>query len=373
MAGPAGDGRLPRAGRPHGGPAAGAPALPGGAGGRRAHARRHRAVPRRGARRRPATAGAALAGTAPSPPRPRSAGAPGAARHRLGALAAAGLYAATVGRAQLAARPRTRRAATVRRATMAGIHGMVPLQAADRRPPRLAARRARRRRRAAGGPTAVAEGEPDMTLPPRLRHQRVRQPPPRRRARGDRRPRLHVGGAHPRPPPPRPVRRRRASRPTHVAALLDRARAARASSRPARATCSTRAASTTRRSCATSREPAHRLPQPGGARSPPTWAPTAVSFWSGIRPSTVDADDGVAAAAGRGAATVLEEAERRSVPLGLEPEPGMFVEHAGRRRCGCARSSAHPELLGITLDVGHCVAVEPTTRPPASAAPPTCS
>ncbi|MGH3763015.1 MAG: SCO3242 family prenyltransferase, partial [Actinophytocola sp.] len=76
----------------------------------------------------PATAQAALAGTAITAAaaiggRARS------ARHRLGALTAAGLYSATVGRAQLAAR-RDPSAATVRRATMAGIHGMVPLQAA---------------------------------------------------------------------------------------------------------------------------------------------------------------------------------------------------------------------------------------------------
>jgi len=82
-----------------------------------------------------------------------------------------------------------------------------------------------------------------------------------------------------------------------------------------------------------------------------------VSFWSGIRPSTVDPltawrrmRDGVT--------EVLAEAERLSVPLGLEPEPGMFVERLSdalrlREELGA------PELLGITLDVGHCVAVEP--------------
>jgi L-ribulose-5-phosphate 3-epimerase len=81
-----------------------------------------------------------------------------------------------------------------------------------------------------------------------------------------------------------------------------------------------------------------------------------VSFWSGIRPSTVEPTvawrrlrDGVAA--------VLEEAAVRNVPLGLEPEPGMFVERlpdALRLR----EELGAPELLGITLDVGHCVAVE---------------
>jgi sugar phosphate isomerase/epimerase len=81
-----------------------------------------------------------------------------------------------------------------------------------------------------------------------------------------------------------------------------------------------------------------------------------VSFWSGIRPSTVEPPvawrrmrDGVAA--------VLEEAAVRDVPLGLEPEPGMFVERlpdALRLR----EELGAPQLLGITLDVGHCVAVE---------------
>ena len=81
----------------------------------------------------PAGAATALAGTAVA-----TAAAVGgratSVRHRLGALAGAALYSATVGRAQLAAR-QDPSAATVRRATMVGIHGMVPLQAA------LAARR----------------------------------------------------------------------------------------------------------------------------------------------------------------------------------------------------------------------------------------
>jgi 4-hydroxybenzoate polyprenyltransferase len=75
-----------------------------------------------------ATAEAALAGTALA----AAAAAGGRAhsvRHRLGALTAAALYSTTVGRAQYAAR-QDPSAATVRHATMAGIHGMVPLQAA---------------------------------------------------------------------------------------------------------------------------------------------------------------------------------------------------------------------------------------------------
>lgn len=77
---------------------------------------------------RPATAEAALVGTALTTAAAIG-GRASTGRHRLGALTAASVYATTVGRAQLAAR-REPSAATVRRATMAGIHGMVPLQAA---------------------------------------------------------------------------------------------------------------------------------------------------------------------------------------------------------------------------------------------------
>jgi 4-hydroxybenzoate polyprenyltransferase len=79
-----------------------------------------------------ATAGAVLAGTAAT----ALTAATGSRswRDRLGAVAFTGLYSAVVGRAQLDAR-NDPSAKTVRSATMAGIHGMVPLQAA------LAARR----------------------------------------------------------------------------------------------------------------------------------------------------------------------------------------------------------------------------------------
>ncbi|CRK57966.1 Sugar phosphate isomerase/epimerase [Alloactinosynnema sp. L-07] len=82
-----------------------------------------------------------------------------------------------------------------------------------------------------------------------------------------------------------------------------------------------------------------------------------VSFWSGIRPSTVDPEvawDRLRAGVG----AVLDGAAGYGVPLGIEPEPGMLVE----RLTDALRLRAElgsPDLLGITLDVGHCVAVEP--------------
>jgi L-ribulose-5-phosphate 3-epimerase len=82
-----------------------------------------------------------------------------------------------------------------------------------------------------------------------------------------------------------------------------------------------------------------------------------VSFWSGIRPSDVDPDTAWRRMR-TGVSMVLARASALGVRLGLEPEPGMFVEHLSdalrlREELGA------PELLGITLDVGHCVAVEP--------------
>jgi L-ribulose-5-phosphate 3-epimerase len=73
-----------------------------------------------------------------------------------------------------------------------------------------------------------------------------------------------------------------------------------------------------------------------------------VSFWSGIGDSWDLLRSGVAA--------VLDGSH--DVPLGLEPEPGMLVE----RLADAVRLRAElgdPERLRITLDVGHCVAVEP--------------
>ncbi|MFC4853413.1 EboA domain-containing protein [Actinophytocola glycyrrhizae] len=87
----------------------------------------------------------------------------------------------------------------------------------------------------------------------------------------------------------------------------------------------------------------------------------AVSFWSGIRPSTVDQDTAWRRLRA-GVSAVLETAAEVNVPLGLEPEPGMFVQHLSdalrlREELGA------PALLGVTLDVGHCVAVEPVDAP----------
>ncbi|MCE6996292.1 EboA domain-containing protein [Saccharothrix sp. S26] len=82
-----------------------------------------------------------------------------------------------------------------------------------------------------------------------------------------------------------------------------------------------------------------------------------VSFWSGIVPAGVD-DDEAWQRMKAGVTAVLDGAARHGVPLALEPEPGMLVERLDQA-LRLREELGSPALLGITLDVGHCVAVEP--------------
>ncbi|MEU0312528.1 sugar phosphate isomerase/epimerase family protein [Nocardioides sp. NPDC006273] len=83
----------------------------------------------------------------------------------------------------------------------------------------------------------------------------------------------------------------------------------------------------------------------------------AVSFWSGSPPDGVDGDR----AWGRlcdGVWKVLDLAVRRGVVCAVEPEPGHFIDTLDavlelRRRL------EDPELLRVTLDLGHVVCNEP--------------
>ena len=59
-----------------------------------------------------------------------------------------------------------------------------------------------------------------------------------------------------------------------------------------------------------------------------------------------------------GCERVLAHAERNGITLAFEPEPGMLVETLAdyeqlRERLG------HPPALGLTLDIGHIVCLEP--------------
>ncbi|MGW4115918.1 EboA domain-containing protein [Actinosynnema sp. NPDC004786] len=75
-----------------------------------------------------------------------------------------------------------------------------------------------------------------------------------------------------------------------------------------------------------------------------------VSFWSGI--GSPDAWEHLKS----GVDAVLTGGP--AVPIALEPEPGMVVERLDQA-LRLRAELGDPDLLGITLDVGHCVAVEP--------------
>ncbi|RZQ64143.1 EboA domain-containing protein [Amycolatopsis suaedae] len=82
-----------------------------------------------------------------------------------------------------------------------------------------------------------------------------------------------------------------------------------------------------------------------------------VSFWSGVRPPTLD-ETLAWRRLRNGVAELLEHAGRIGVTLGMEPEPGHLVQHV-EQVLGLRTELGDPERLGVTLDVGHCVAVEP--------------
>jgi sugar phosphate isomerase/epimerase len=82
-----------------------------------------------------------------------------------------------------------------------------------------------------------------------------------------------------------------------------------------------------------------------------------VSLWSGVLPADVPAEEGWSLMRSR-LQEVLGYAARANVRIAIEPEPGMLVEtvaDALRMRT----ELGNPEHLGITVDIGHCVAVEP--------------
>lgn len=82
----------------------------------------------------------------------------------------------------------------------------------------------------------------------------------------------------------------------------------------------------------------------------------AVSLWSGAIPAGTSR----AEAWGRlveGMLFVLEEAERRDVVIGFEPEPGMLVDRLESFE-SLLTTVGRPDRLGLTLDLGHCVCLE---------------
>ncbi|MDO5683303.1 MAG: sugar phosphate isomerase/epimerase family protein [Propionibacteriaceae bacterium] len=82
-----------------------------------------------------------------------------------------------------------------------------------------------------------------------------------------------------------------------------------------------------------------------------------VSMWSGTLPAGTSSEMAWARLVER-MRPLVAYATTANVPLAFEPEPGMVIETVAdvlelRSRLG------DPEILGITVDLGHCVAVEP--------------
>ncbi|MFE6971972.1 sugar phosphate isomerase/epimerase family protein [Isoptericola sp. NPDC057653] len=83
-----------------------------------------------------------------------------------------------------------------------------------------------------------------------------------------------------------------------------------------------------------------------------------VSFFSGILPAADRASDGWARLHDR-LPRLLEHARERGVRMSLEPEPGMLVETVADALRLRAELGAAGDDLGLTVDVGHCLVVEP--------------
>jgi L-ribulose-5-phosphate 3-epimerase len=87
----------------------------------------------------------------------------------------------------------------------------------------------------------------------------------------------------------------------------------------------------------------------------------AVSFWAGVRPSTVDLSTAWERLVA-GCAQLTDTAERAGVALGFEPEPGMLVQTIADWTTLRAALGA-PASFGLTLDIGHCRCLEPSPVP----------
>jgi sugar phosphate isomerase/epimerase len=84
-----------------------------------------------------------------------------------------------------------------------------------------------------------------------------------------------------------------------------------------------------------------------------------VSCWSGVPPSGVEPGEAWQRLVA-GCAPVVDAADAAGISLGFEPEPGMLVATLDDWTALWQRLD-RPERFGITLDVGHCHCLEPTT------------
>ncbi len=84
---------------------------------------------------------------------------------------------------------------------------------------------------------------------------------------------------------------------------------------------------------------------------------TALSFWSGKKPEDMDAMQAWCWLIS-GCRELAEYAanQENSIPMGFEPEPGMFIENLGGYRK--LKKEISSDLFGLTLDLGHAFMTE---------------
>lgn len=89
-----------------------------------------------------------------------------------------------------------------------------------------------------------------------------------------------------------------------------------------------------------------------------------VSLWSGVVRDAAD-EDTIWTRLVAGLAPVLDRAAARGIPLGFEPEPGMFVDTLARYG-GLLDRTGHPAGLQLTVDLGHleCMGERPADLQP---------
>lgn len=87
-----------------------------------------------------------------------------------------------------------------------------------------------------------------------------------------------------------------------------------------------------------------------------------VSLWSGVVRDSADAETAWRRLVD-GLDPVLEHAATRGMPLGFEPEPGMFIDTLARSG-ELIRRLGRPDLLRLTVDLGHleCMGERPAAE-----------
>lgn len=78
---------------------------------------------------------------------------------------------------------------------------------------------------------------------------------------------------------------------------------------------------------------------------------SCVSLWSGVARDAAD-EDTLWKRLQEGLRPVIDHADERGVPLGFEPEPGMFVDTLARFE-ELGERLGRPEALRLTVDIGH--------------------